>query len=266
MNHKGLRYNTGKLKMSLLPRYANNELAKIITRGSEKYLPRNWENGMAWTTVLDSLKRHLLEFENCKDYDPETQCLHIAHVMCNAAFLTEYYKIYPQGDDRPHYYLNNFKIGLDIDDVLADFITAYCKRYNIEIPYNWKYDVNFKENYDKLLSDEDFWMNLEPKIKPEHIPFEIDCYISSRLIPEEWTVKWLEKHNFSIAKVFHTTNKLEKCKERGLTFFVDDNFETFQNLNSNGICCYLMTVKHNEKYQVGHKRINSINDLEFLIK
>ena len=100
MNHKGLRYNTGKLKMSLLPRYAINELAKIITRGSEKYLPRNWENGMAWTTVLDSLKRHLLEFENCKDYDPETQCLHIAHVMCNAAFLTEYYKIYPQGDDR----------------------------------------------------------------------------------------------------------------------------------------------------------------------
>ena len=51
MNHKGLRYNTGKLKMSLLPRYAINELAKIITRGSEKYLPRNWENGMAWTTV-----------------------------------------------------------------------------------------------------------------------------------------------------------------------------------------------------------------------
>ena len=76
-------------------------------------------------------------------------------------------------------------VFLDIDDVLADFITAYCKRYSIEIPYNWKYDINFKENYDKLLSDEDFWMNLEPKIKPEHIPFEIDCYISSRLIPEE---------------------------------------------------------------------------------
>ena len=120
----GLRYNAGKRRYDLLPTRAIEALADVMTKGSLKYAPRNWEKGMSWTSVVASLKRHLAAFEKSEDFDPETGLLHMAHVMCNAAFLVEYYKIAPQYDDRPHDYLKDRKIGLDIDEVLCDWIRA----------------------------------------------------------------------------------------------------------------------------------------------
>lgn len=38
---EGLRYNEGKVRHDLLEPYAINELAKVFTKGSEKYLPHN---------------------------------------------------------------------------------------------------------------------------------------------------------------------------------------------------------------------------------
>ena len=91
MKHKGLRYNDGKLRYDLLPKFAIEELTKVLTRGSQKYEPRNWENGMSWTSVLASLKRHLAAFEKGEDFDEESGLLHIAHVIANASFITEFY-------------------------------------------------------------------------------------------------------------------------------------------------------------------------------
>ena len=94
------RYNEGKLRFDLIHPYANEQMVRVLTKGAEKYAPRNWEKGMLWSDVIASLKRHLHAIESGEDVDEETGELHIAHLACNAHFLTAYYKIYPQGDDR----------------------------------------------------------------------------------------------------------------------------------------------------------------------
>ena len=117
---RGLRFNEGKNRLDLIPPFAIEQLGHVLTKGAAKYAPRNWEKGMKWTSVLASMKRHILAFEKGQDYDPESGLLHMSHVLCNAAFLVEYYKIYPQGDDRPHHYRDAPRIGLDVDEVVFD--------------------------------------------------------------------------------------------------------------------------------------------------
>jgi len=75
---------------------------------------------MPWAAVLASLERHIHAFKRGQDYDSESGLLHMAHVLANAAFLAEYYRIFAQGDDRPRRYLFRPMIGLDMDSVCAD--------------------------------------------------------------------------------------------------------------------------------------------------
>ena len=96
-----VRYNSGKLRHDLVPLNAQEEYVKVLTKGIEKYEERNWEKGMPWNWVIASLKRHLHAFEKGEDIDSESGCLHIAHVMCNAAFLAEYAYTHPELDNRP---------------------------------------------------------------------------------------------------------------------------------------------------------------------
>jgi hypothetical protein len=131
MGDKGLRFNEGKDRYDLIPQFAEKQYAKVLTAGSIKYSENNWKMGMRWSKVIASLKRHTAKIESGEDYDEETGILHSAHIMCNAAFLTEYYNIYPQGDDRQLKHATMPRIGLDIDDCLADFWGAYCDYFDV---------------------------------------------------------------------------------------------------------------------------------------
>ena len=114
---KGLRYNQGKIRYSLIPKTALKELASVLTYGSDKYTVRdeqgkvitsgdnNWQKGLSWKSVLDSIHRHLESFEAGIDYDNESGLLHLGHVMANVSFLIDFYRSYPEGDDRNHKYL-----------------------------------------------------------------------------------------------------------------------------------------------------------------
>lgn len=262
----GLRFNEGKNRLDLLPVKAMDELSKILTVGAQKYAERNWERGMSWSSVLASLKRHLKAYEDGEDYDRETSCLHIAHVLCNASFLTEYYHIFPEGDDR----VNSFrykklrKIGLDIDDVLADFVGAYCKRFGLDRPNSWSFDRKFHERMAKIKKDKSFWLDLEPLISPKELPFEPICYITNRSVNRDWTEEWLDKFGFPVVNLYVTEKgqpKSEIAKKVGIDTFVDDNFNNFVHLNSEGINCYLMDATHNKRYDVGYKRIESLHEV-----
>ncbi len=101
-NDRGLRYNEGKLRFDLVNPFAHERMVEVMTKGADKYAVRNWEKGMPWTSVVASLKRHLNEFEKGVDVDPESGCLHIDHIACNVHFLSAYYDLYPEGDDRPY--------------------------------------------------------------------------------------------------------------------------------------------------------------------
>lgn len=261
---EGLRFNEGKLRYDLVPSYAQQQYVKVLTKGSVKYAERNWEKGMKWSTVMASLKRHIAQWESGEDTDFETGIAHTSHIMCNAAFLTEYYKIYPQGDDRPHHYLQNHKIGLDIDDVCADFTGHWCATHGIERPESWNFDYDIAHKLAEASENKEFWLSIPPKINPLDMPFEPHCYITARSIPTEWTQEWLQKNKFPTMKVYTVplgTSKVETAKASGIDIFVDDSYKNFIELNKAGVFCYLMSAVHNQRYNVGYKRLNSLSEL-----
>ncbi len=265
---KGLRFNEGKLRYDLLHPVAEKGLVEVLTMGANKYAERNWELGMKWSKIISSLKRHIAKIEAGEDYDPESGLLHADHVQANAHFLSAYYKIYPQGDDRPHSYLNNKRIALDIDDVLADWAGEWAKLHGIERPKSWAFDRAIIQKFDAMQYHgtlDDFYANLPVLTRPEDIPFEPVAYVTSRPVSSAITEAWLDKNGFPAAPVYtvglHGT-KVEVLRDIvKADIFVDDRWDNFLELNKAGIFTYLFTALHNERYEVGHKRLNSLKDL-----
>ncbi len=282
----GLRFNKGKLRYDLVEPRAHRDMVKVLTYGATKYFDRNWENGLSWTSVIGSLKRHLAAIELGEDYDYDPNCencksgycedhsgeLHIANLACNAHFLNAFYYTFPQGDDRPRKFLKLPKIGLDIDGVLADFTTSWNKVYP-DVPVDgstWYCDRKIGERFKKMKETnilDIFYLGLNPLIKAKDLPFEPYCYITSRPITKEVTEQWLDNHNFPSKPVYsvdvrHT--KVDVAKEAGIEIFIDDSFDNFVDLNNNGIFTYLYTATWNLKHDVGHMRLNSLKDLPLL--
>lgn len=277
--HKGLRYDSGKARYDLLEPYAMEQLVNVFTKGANKYADRNWEKGMDWSKMLACLKRHVAAFEKGEDYDYDPSCegciagncsnhtglLHMAHAAWNAMALVSFYKIYPQGDNRAHTYLSAPKIGLDIDEVLADWVGHWTKYYKLPArPEFWHFDRDIKTKFEELKDNKKFWMDIPPLIKPSELLFQPHCYITSRSIPNEWTEEWLQKNGFPAVPVYtipHGESKVKTAIKSGIDWFVDDRYENFTELNAAGVCCFLMDAPHNKRYNVGYKRIYSLKEL-----
>lgn len=262
----GKRYNEGKLRYDLVHPKAHEGMVEILTLGAKKYAERNWEKGMLWSNVISSLKRHLAAIERGEDFDPETGRLHADHLQCNAHFLSAYYHIYPQGDDRPHKYLTPLKIGLDIDGVLADFTGHLMKvsGNNDHIAEHWN-DPIVRKEFEKIKKDPAFWSTIPPLINRSDIPFEPHCYITARPISISVTQEWLDKNLFPVAPLYCVgsgESKVDVAKKSGIDVMVDDSFMNFTELNSNGVFCYLYDAPYNRKYNVGSKRIHSLKEIK----
>lgn len=263
----GDRFNVGKPRIGLISPHATKELAKVLTFGAQKYDPHNWMKGLPWMEVLDSMERHINAIKSGEDIDQESGCLHSAHVMCNAMFLSEFYDIYPQGDDRPHKYLKTPRIGLDIDDVLADWMGSFSEINKIERPTSWMFDrylgQMFEEMKDRGYDIDDWMANLPILTPPDEIPFEPVVYITSREhCPIECAYAWLDKNKYPAVPVVQTKDKVAACKEHKVDIFVDDKFQNFVDINRAGILCYLFDAPHNRRYNVGHKRIYNLKQLQ----
>lgn len=100
INGEGLRHNSGKLPVHLVPPSAIFAMAEVLAAGAKKYPENNWRLGMSWNTVYASLMRHLLKWMGGEDIDDESGKPHTYHILTNAAFLVEYEKTCPQLDDR----------------------------------------------------------------------------------------------------------------------------------------------------------------------
>ena len=66
--------------------------ATALEYGAMKYAPRNWEKGLPWQQMIDSLKRHIDDFERRHDYDDgedgsglHQMCMIMASAMMLAA-------------------------------------------------------------------------------------------------------------------------------------------------------------------------------------
>jgi len=269
---KGLRFNQGKLRYDLVEPRAHRDMVEVLTDGANKYFDRNWENGLSWTSVLASLKRHIAAIERGEDHDPESGRLHIAHAACNVHFLNTFYYTFPQGDDRPKRFLSQSAIGLDIDGVLADFTGAWHELHP-EIdkePKAWGFDRNIMKRFgemEKAGTLEDYYLNIKPLIKPEELPFEPKCYVTARPVDTKISEQWIDNNGFPRKKVITVptgTSKVNVMKDAGIEIFIDDSYDNFIELNKAGIFTYLYTAPWNIKYEVGHMRLNSLKDLPLL--
>lgn len=272
----GKRFNKGKVPLDLITPYTTLELAKVLDFGAnvKGYGRDNWTKGMPWSTVIASLKRHITAIELGEDIDPDSgYTYHAAHIMCNAMFLLEYYRIYPEGDDRAHEWKRYPKVALDIDGTIADFSSAYsdymrARGYEVpEVAPHWNFPYGTKEVWQECIKDKEFWVNLKPLVDGRDLPFEPVGYVTYREIPTEWTEEWLAKNHFPCMPVItidskdHSRSKAEAIRSLGADTFVDDKMAIFVDLNKQGINCYLKDQPYNRKYKVGFKRIKDFTEL-----
>ena len=90
MTTSGIKYDSEKPKMNLLPPKAIVEISKVLTFGAAKYDAENWRK-------LDDLQnrytagalRHIFAHMDGEELDPETNLSHLAHAMCCLLFKLE---------------------------------------------------------------------------------------------------------------------------------------------------------------------------------
>lgn len=87
----GLKYDTNKPEFSLIPTFALEEVAKVLTYGAnKKYARDNWkhvEDGAY--RYLNAAYRHLNAYNRGEKADPDTGLNHLAHCMCCLLFILD---------------------------------------------------------------------------------------------------------------------------------------------------------------------------------
>ena len=87
---KGLRFNTGKRKWSLVDFKSLEPMIEVLEFGAKKYTPDNWKKGLDRKEILESMMRHLAALMDGQSNDPETELSHMGHIMCNAMFYSHF--------------------------------------------------------------------------------------------------------------------------------------------------------------------------------
>lgn len=293
----GKRYNKGKNRQELLPTRPVEMISDVYTKGAHKYsvyrdpvtgaeilgkdIPLeeaykyeliddgsdNWRKGLSWREATGSVKRHITAFENGEDFDPEINTYHLANAAWGLMVLLEQYKTHPELDDRVHRYLTHPKIGLDIDNVLADWCDMWGDKFGVtKVPTSWSFDYKNSERFNMPKEElEALYKAIPPMVNPNEIPFEPVAYVTARSVDVELTKDWLQRNGFPCRPV-HTVpfgaSKVDVAKQAGIEWFIDDSYDNFVELNKAGICTFLWDAPHNRRYEVGYKRITSFKDFK----
>lgn len=99
--NSGRKDDAGKLPWHLLPFDAIRGTLTVLDYGQRKYAPRNWEHGMDWDRPFAAAMRHLSDWYDGADLDPETGLSHLDHALCCILFLSAYTKRGVGTDTRP---------------------------------------------------------------------------------------------------------------------------------------------------------------------
>jgi len=84
----GMKFDTDKLRIDLVPPGPIEALAAVLTYGAKKYKPNNWRS-VEPERYVAAFERHWLAYRQGEILDPESKLPHLAHCMTNLAFLLE---------------------------------------------------------------------------------------------------------------------------------------------------------------------------------
>lgn len=125
-------------QFSLIPAYPMWEVAKVFGYGARKYEPRNWEQGIPFSSSIDALERHLALYKANQDIDIESGLPHLAHLVFHALTLMQNKHTHPELDDRSNYYTallmdaeivrrESRPLGEEVDEPgLPEVCTCHC--------------------------------------------------------------------------------------------------------------------------------------------
>lgn len=145
--------------------------------------------------------------------------------------------------------MRRLRIGLDIDDCLADFWGAYCEYFNTKENPRMLEDNIITKNVQQILSkDRDFWLNLEVVNIPDFIP---TLYCTKRVNNKEWTRKWLQMNGFPSAPIYQMVyqhgNKADMIKGK-IDVFVDDSVSNVMKCQKSGVPALIYHTSRSEDF------------------
>ena len=100
MEQGGTKNDTGKPRISLIPREALEGMARALTFGAKKYSADNFKNGLAYRRLLDASMRHIIAWADGENLDPESRLSHLDHALASLAMLKFMEQNRPEMDDR----------------------------------------------------------------------------------------------------------------------------------------------------------------------
>jgi hypothetical protein len=85
---KGVKFDSGKRRWSLLPSGVINEVIDVLEFGAQKYSVDNWkyvpDNEIRY---YDAAMRHINAWHELEKIDPDSGKNHLAHAICCLMFL-----------------------------------------------------------------------------------------------------------------------------------------------------------------------------------
>ena len=140
--------------------------------------------------------------------------------------------------------MTKLKIGLDIDEVLADWSGPFFKRFT---PKN---DADITRICSRVINkDRNFWLNLPVIQYP--IGFEPKLYCTKRSCLKTYSKEWLDNNGFPHKPVYQvfcqTDNKARYIKGR-IDVFIDDSPRNVIQMNRSGVPTLLMDTPFNQDF------------------
>lgn len=83
------KHDINKTEYHLIPPIAEEEMARVLMFGAEKYSPDNWRNVPDCKRYYNAARRHMTLWLMGDQSDPETGKHHLAHAMCCLSFIVE---------------------------------------------------------------------------------------------------------------------------------------------------------------------------------
>ena len=141
------------------------------------------------------------------------------------------------------------RIGLDIDDCLADFWGAYCEYFDTKHNPKMLEDEIITRNVQRILrKDKDFWLNLKVKNRPDFVP---ELYCTKRVNNKRWTREWLLSNGFPDRPIYQMYyqhgNKADMIKGR-VDVFIDDSLTNVLQCQKSGVPALLFHTERTEDF------------------